>query len=116
LEASIDRNVLALVQLIEEKYLSTDSEYKPLDFGRKAQYFTVDVITQLAFGKEFGFLATDSDVYEYIKTTEGGARPMIMLATIPWLCKLLQSRAMQTALQAFLPSAVDNLGFGKILG
>jgi hypothetical protein len=42
---------LALVQLIDEKYVSASEEFKPIDIGRKAQYFTIDVLTSLAFGK-----------------------------------------------------------------
>jgi len=112
METSVDLTVLALMQLIEGKYLSTDSEYRPFDFGRKAQYFTLDVITEVAYGKAFGFLTTDSDVYEYIKTLEGGARLMIVSTAMPLLSMLLQSRAMR----AFLPSDEDHLGFGKLLG
>ena len=60
----INRNVQALVELIEAKYLSTSAVFQPFDFGRKAQYFTLDAITDIAFGEAFGFLTTDSDAHE----------------------------------------------------
>lgn len=63
LEYTIDRNVLALVDLIHNKYISTSSEFKPFDFGRKIQYFSLDVISGIAFGEAFGELATDQDVH-----------------------------------------------------
>ncbi|KAL0777984.1 hypothetical protein CaCOL14_005637 [Colletotrichum acutatum] len=65
-EQKVDENLLRLIKLIEG-YVD---ERKPFDFGRKAQFFTLDVISDLAFGEPFGFAASDSDMYEYIKTTE----------------------------------------------
>jgi hypothetical protein len=47
-----------LVKLVGN-YATTSGEFKPMDFGRKAQYFTLDVISVAAFGKAFGYLATD---------------------------------------------------------
>lgn len=109
---TIDRNVLALINLIETKYISTSSEFKPFDFGRKAQYFTLDVISDIAFGEAFGDITTDSDVHEYIKTTEE-TLPIIILATVlPWLTRLLRS----PILKPLLPSDKDQLGLGKVMG
>jgi hypothetical protein len=85
---------------------------KPFDFGRKAQYFTLDVISDIAFGEPFGFIETDSDVYEYIRTTEETI-PMAMVTTvIPWLVTLLSSPTFKW----LMPSEKDKLGFGKVMG
>ncbi|RBR15426.1 hypothetical protein FVER53590_09331 [Fusarium verticillioides] len=65
LEPKIDKNILSFMKLLE-KYAD---EKKPVDFGRRAQFFTLDVISDLAFGEPFGFLETDSDVYKYIQIT-----------------------------------------------
>jgi hypothetical protein len=35
LEGTVNRNIQALIKLIRDKYLSTYSEHKPMDFGRK---------------------------------------------------------------------------------
>ncbi|KDN67099.1 putative cytochrome P450 [Colletotrichum sublineola] len=74
LEAKIDQNVLRLVDLLD-RYVSED---KPFDFGAKAQYFTLDVISDLAFGEPFGDLTTDSDVHEYIRTMEENMPTIIL--------------------------------------
>ncbi|KAK0367916.1 cytochrome P450, partial [Colletotrichum limetticola] len=50
LEAKIDESVLRLMSMIDA-YASQDKRF---DFGLKAQYFTLDVISDLAFGKPFG--------------------------------------------------------------
>lgn len=91
-----------------DSYVAKD---QPFDLGLKAQYFTLDVISHIAFGKPFGFIETDSDVYDYIKTTEETV-PMAMVTTVlPWLAKLLRS----PIFKAVLPSERDPLGFGKVM-
>ncbi len=88
LEAKIDENVVRLLDLLETKYVAAN---RPFDFGRKAQYFTLDVISDLAFGQPFGDVATDSDVYEYIKTMEENMPNIIVTTVLPWLMSLLSS-------------------------
>ncbi|KAJ4175219.1 hypothetical protein NW754_005639 [Fusarium falciforme] len=108
LEPKIDKNILAFIKLLR-KYAD---ENKPVDLGRRAQFFTLDVLSDLAFGEPFGFLETDSDVYEYIKTTEE-TLPMVMVTTVvPWLVKVLSS----PIFKSLLPSEKDRLGFGRVMG
>ncbi|KAK1543408.1 hypothetical protein CPAR01_04041 [Colletotrichum paranaense] len=76
-EQKIDGNLVRLIRLIE-RYVDGR---KPFDFGRKAHFFTLDVISDLAFGEPFGFVASDSDMYEYIKTTEENL-PVFMGMTV----------------------------------
>lgn len=112
LEKSIDQNVISWVDLIGRKYLSTNSEFKPLDFGRTTTYFTLDTISSIAFGNPLGDLATDSDVHKYIAMTEKAVPVIILVTVIPWLSKLLQSSIMKR----FLPTGKDKLGLGRIIG
>lgn len=57
-------------------------------------------------------METDSDVYEYIRTTEE-TLPMVMVTTVvPWLVKFLGNPLMKR----LLPSERDLLGFGKVMG
>lgn len=111
MEHTIDENVANLIGLVD-KYVTTSSDYKPFDFGRKAQYFTLDVITNLAYGKAFGYLTTDSDVYEYIKTVEETLPAAMMVTVLPWINWVLQTRLVKR----ILPSDKDPIGFGKLLG
>jgi len=57
-----------LVSLTQEKYLSTRTTLRKLDFAQIAQYFTMDVLSDVAFGAPFGHLKRDEDFHEYIKT------------------------------------------------
>ncbi|RKL19312.1 hypothetical protein BFJ68_g3586 [Fusarium oxysporum] len=54
LERTIDEHIAKLINLLETKYLSTDKDYRPVDFAQKIQFFTLDVISDLAFGQAFG--------------------------------------------------------------
>jgi hypothetical protein len=112
MEGSIDRQISNLVRLIETKYLSTTQSYKPMDFGQKAQYFTLDVISDLAFGQAFGYLEKDDDVFDYIKITSSYIPIMLVLANVPSLVNLLHSRL----LRGLLPTESDKLGFGAFIG
>ncbi|RDW80147.1 hypothetical protein BP6252_04785 [Coleophoma cylindrospora] len=112
LELSIDENIANLIRLLEAKYLSTATIYKPVDFAQKAQFFTLDVISDIAFGKAFGYLDTDDDVFSYIKTTEDTIPVMILVGALPWLSQIIQSRL----LKSLMPSDKDIYGLGRVMG
>ncbi|KAJ9142909.1 Benzoate 4-monooxygenase cytochrome P450 [Pleurostoma richardsiae] len=112
LHESIDEGIARFVRLIEEKYLSTTEDFSPVDFARKVQYMTLDIISKIAFGESFGFMDEDADRFGYIKTTEDSLPLMQMIALIPWLVNVLQSRLFKAA----LPKDTDKIGIGRIMG
>ena len=112
MESTIDVQISQLVRLIEAKYLSKGHEYRPMDFGEKGQFFTLDVISALAFGEPFGYLEEDSDCYDYIKITNSFIPIMLVLANIPTIATLLQSRLFR----GLMPKESDKLGFGAFIG
>ncbi|KAF1845545.1 cytochrome P450 [Cucurbitaria berberidis CBS 394.84] len=112
MEGSIDAQIAQLIHLIETKYLSTADSYQPMNFDEKASFFTLDVISTLAFGQAFGFLTQDGDVYDYLKITKTYIPIMMIIANVPTLADLLQSRF----LRGLLPSESDKLGFGAFIG
>jgi len=112
LELAIDNNIKKLVQLIKRKYLANDLEYTtPMDFAQKAQFLTLDIATDLAFGKSFGYLESDQDVYAYIEKTSKAIPMMIFLGIFPWLNIIVQSPLLRT----LLPSEKDTVGLGKVI-
>lgn len=112
METSIDTQIANLVHLIGIKYLSSSHDYRPMDFAEKASFFTLDVISDLAFGQAFGYIVQDGDVYDYLKITKSFIPIMMVLGDIPFLADLLQSRL----LRGLLPSESDKLGFGAFIG
>jgi len=104
----VDKNVSALVNLIGQ-YAEAG---KAFDFGRKAQFFTLDVISNLAFGDAIGFLTADADLYDYCKIFETQLPKIIFTTIYPWLVNVLQWPIVKRS----LPSSTDGLGFGKVMG
>ncbi|KAF7931596.1 uncharacterized protein EAE98_004332 [Botrytis deweyae] len=84
-EQSIDRQLNAFIDLIERQYLSTPTNFRPFDFAKKIQYFTLDAITDVAFGTPFGCVAQDDDMYDYIKTVEQLLPAAVVAGVLPWL-------------------------------
>lgn len=111
LEAAVDARVQEWVQLIRTKYLSTEDRVIPMECAKKVQYFTLDVISSVGFGRPFGMLASDRDAMNFIRSSEEGlymasvfiALGISWLAHVPWLGRILA------------PSPKDPGGFGKIL-
>ncbi|KAF2008622.1 cytochrome P450 [Aaosphaeria arxii CBS 175.79] len=112
MEGSIDNQIANLVNLIERKYLSNSDSYRPMDLAQKVQYFTLDVISDLSFGRAFGYMEADDDVFDYIKITGAYIPVMLVLANVPSLADLLHSRLFR----GMLPSESDKLGFGAFIG
>ncbi|KAF7197445.1 Cytochrome P450 monooxygenase [Pseudocercospora fuligena] len=92
LEKVIDEQVLNFVALIETKYVSepTKNISKPLDFAHKAFYFTLNVISALAFSESFGNLAADDDRLGYIQQVESSIGVLNTLALMPWLFNFME--------------------------
>ncbi|KAI1499378.1 pisatin demethylase [Biscogniauxia marginata] len=125
LETGIDIQIASLLDLLRRKYLSSDepspgdekdgsdSSYRPVEFSELASYFSMDVITKLAFGEEFGYLKTDSDIYGFLAEVRVTWPGLAVALDLPWLRKVLFSR---TYLRLFGPRPTDSGGLGKLMG
>jgi hypothetical protein len=112
LETQIERHIAAWVDLIKRKYLSTETETKAADLSKQAQYFTLDVITDVAIDNSFGDLELDQDRYNFAQ----GMKDMfciIQLLTVftDVFTFLEQSRIMDL----ISPSPKDKYGPGPVL-
>lgn len=105
----MDANLRSLFHLLETRYISLD---KPFDFARKAQYLTTDVISHLAYGAPFGFLTTDSDVYQYLENMEAFLPVASFSTAFPSAIKMIN----WPILKRFAPSPEDTVGLGKLMG
>lgn len=103
---------MAFIDLIEREYISEGAIYRPMDLARKAQYLTLDIIGDLAFGRDWGHIEQDSDVFEYIASTERSMPVMMLVTVFPGITRMFQSKLMRR----FLPSEKDPHGFGKFIG
>ncbi len=73
----------------------------------------MDVLTDVAFGKPFGYLERDEDVHEYIKTIRA-FMPVLELRTNHTTMNALMGSSLVQALVA--PSAKDRTGMGPVIG
>jgi hypothetical protein len=112
LEQSIDANFLNFVRLLDSKYVSMTTEFKPVDMAEKFQFLTLDIISEIAFGKAFGNLTADEDLSSYIKTMNDMFPLIVLLSTWPALAKVFFSKP----LRPFLPKETDTVGMGKLMG
>ena len=61
-----------------------------MDLARKAQYFTLDVVVDVATSAPFGDLIHDEDRYEYLELTANSLPAIALVSSVPWAGKLLQ--------------------------
>lgn len=83
-----------------------------MDFSKKAQFLTLDLIGQISFGRPFEFIQNDTDMFSYIQTTENTIPVMMLVSVFPLLAKIFQS----PLLKSVLPKNTDAYGLGKIMG
>lgn len=100
--------MLELLQLIKREYSG-----KVMDFARLAQYFTLDVLSKIAFGSAFGYLDANEDLYDYNKTSAQFLPILEMVTNHPSIRFIMTSPIVQ-ALAA--PKGTDKIGQGRILG
>jgi cytochrome P450 len=86
---------------------------KVFDFAMFAGYFTLDSLTQIAFGNAMGFLTKNEDLYDYIKSSTDYFPIMELGSNHPLILSILNSRFMQANAA---PKPDDKLGFGRIIG
>ncbi|KAK2692978.1 hypothetical protein QWA68_007221 [Fusarium oxysporum] len=112
-EAAIDEQIMNLVRLIQDKYISKPREFRPLLWSKTAGLFTLDVISRLALGQEFGCLNRDEDIHCFFDTLRDYL-PIVSLTTdVPWLRNIAFSPLF---LRLFGPSIKDKKGIGKMMG
>jgi len=113
IEDDIAGQVEKFKSYIRGKYLSTDTTTKPIDFGVAVQYFTLDAITKVGFGKEWGFLDADSDVGGFIRSVNEVLPLIAVCCDVPWVQTLLYNGFM---LKLMGPKETDKIGMGKMMG
>lgn len=63
----------------------TSNNLRPVDLTRLSQYFALDVLSSIAFGRAFGYLDANRDLWNYISIGEK-LMPIFELASdFPWL-------------------------------
>jgi hypothetical protein len=111
-ESNINGQIYSLISLIKRKHISKGLDIHFLDFGRVAQFFTMDVITKIAYGKEFGYLEDGNDVYRYIETIEQIVPFLAFCTSFPIIWSFF---SLLWARKILSPSPWDEAGIGKLI-
>ncbi|KAH8673733.1 cytochrome P450 [Xylariales sp. PMI_506] len=112
LENDVDAEIAAWIDLIRTKYAAKVGEWKPLDFAQSSQFFTLDSITRISYGKAFGFLK-EVDVYDYIRATVEAVPFLKVCAEVPFLQNIMFS---DLGLRLMGPKTTDAKGLGRLMG
>lgn len=109
LEADIDNRVLALVESLSKRYVD---EKRPVELGRVITFFTLDVISAVAFGRSFGFIERDDDYYGYVHNIKTMLPAIMFGVAFPEVFYVSRLPFMQR----FFPKATDATGLGAVMG
>lgn len=114
LEQDVDEKLLRMHDLMVEKYVSHTEQglFRTVDLGRITTFFTLDVISKIAFGHAFGFLDHDEDPFGYIANLKEFLPAIIMFGVYTELTNLLKL----PVLKAALPKSTDKRGLGRVMG
>ncbi|KAI1401216.1 pisatin demethylase [Hypoxylon fuscum] len=110
-EACVDRQCARLVDLIERKFVSTSSEYRPLDLTAATFFFAMDCVGDLSYGRPFGCLDEGNDVHKFSKWNEDFFSIAIVISNFHWLTKIF----FRPPFNRIYPSTRDTNGVGKYM-
>ncbi|KAI2463797.1 cytochrome P450 [Annulohypoxylon bovei var. microspora] len=113
LEVAIDSVITHFIDVIRAKHLTTKDRIRTIDFARMSRYFTLDIITRLAYGKAFGFLDSDEDLFGYTGQIDQLLKAQNLSQEIPIFRYIVFSRLF---FGLFGPKPSDEKGVGKIMG
>ena len=112
LEQKVLNGINSFVKYIES-HLSPKDHSCVLDFSKVAQYYTLDVVTDIAFGKPFGYLEKDEDLHDYHATFAEQAPMISVINSMPSVSRFLNQ---DWAKKLWAPTSKDKKGVGKLMG
>lgn len=78
--------------------------------SEKAQFLGLDVIGDISFGCNFGFLAEDTDKHSYISINDSSTPAFNLVCILPWLTEVVHYWPFNIA----LPKHEGRTGFGGL--
>ncbi|CAN8102785.1 unnamed protein product [Discula destructiva] len=116
------RETLAMEPIVDEmingliRYLrfhsSTHGNFVPIDLAKAVNFFTMDVITRISFGRELGCLESDSDVHGLLAAMSEAMRVYTIPLSVPWLRDITTNTKF---LKWFGPKMTDKTGVGAMM-
>lgn len=111
LERDLDDVLAMLVESVRKNYCSKKGETRRVDFKPVPAYFALDVLSRVAYGKEFGYLREDRDVNGWIELSYKMMPLMVFASDIEWFGKMLLAM-----LRAIGPRPGHSSALGVMMG
>ncbi|KAJ4345385.1 uncharacterized protein N0V89_011515 [Didymosphaeria variabile] len=114
LEKDIDDLILEMINLIQKEYITKSEEdlFRCMDLAKVTSYFTLDIISKVAFGEPFGFLAANDDPFGYAANLKQYLPAVSWFGVYHELTNILRIPFIKAA----LPSSMDKRGLGRVMG
>ncbi|RPA85284.1 putative cytochrome P450 monooxygenase [Ascobolus immersus RN42] len=110
MEGAVDTRVREWITRIDQDFAQ---KKMAMDFGPWSQYYAYDVVSELAFGKPFGFVKAASDVAGLIHSLHITMPGAGILQRIPSLADVLSLPILE---KKMMPNPTDKTGIGAIMG
>ncbi|KAL8283008.1 hypothetical protein RB597_010413 [Gaeumannomyces tritici] len=112
-ERALDSQLLRLIELIRARYLSAGgAATRPVDFAPLTRYYTLDVITRLAYGHEFGHLDEGTDKYGFVGEVDRALKIVALIRALPAFRALAFS---DLGFRLMGPKLTAKRGLGKMM-
>ncbi|KAK8877454.1 hypothetical protein PGQ11_002400 [Apiospora arundinis] len=114
LEQCVDEQVLNLLSLVRRQYLSVPEKdvFRTMPMIEVMSFFTLDVISKVALGTEFGCCAKNADPYNFHALMAEHVPKMGLTTDVPWIRRTLYS---PLGLKLFGPRETDSSGIGPLM-
>lgn len=114
LEQDVDDQLLKMLHLVQIKYVAKPDEgiFRTMDISRETSFFTLDVISKVAFGQTFGFLDLDDDPFGYLENLAQFLPAIIVFGVYTELTNIMKIPLIKAA----LPKSTDKRGLGRVMG
>lgn len=114
LERCVDEQVLHLLALVRRMYLSAPGEgvFRTMPMINVLSFFTLDVISKVALGTEFGCCAQNSDSYRFHELMGEHVPKMGLTTDVPMIRRIIYS---PLGLRLFAPRETDKFGMGPLM-
>lgn len=117
LEEVVDERIGEFISSLAKRALSLPGQTRSYDIAKRVQFFTIDTITHVCFGRPMGFVEADDDKSEFIAIIESRLPIVLHFSVFLFLNSILRSVASITSLRkAVVPSSADKSGIGVVMG
>ncbi|KAL9003904.1 MAG: hypothetical protein Q9188_003242 [Gyalolechia gomerana] len=116
LQPAIDKILSAWIRRLEEEWIWKPEQSTDFDIGKRIQFLTVDIITQLCLGDSFQCSENDRDQYGFLETVKSATPISLQMSTFPEFTKIMYHLTKNSTIRRLLvPSIRDKGGIGTVI-